>query len=49
MSQLKYRSGFGRVLSGGLLAALGLLLATAIATQAALVDGGNGPQLLIGR
>ncbi|HET9703614.1 MAG TPA: hypothetical protein VFP85_06230 [Vicinamibacterales bacterium] len=48
MSQLKYRSGFGRVLSGGLLAALGLLLATAIATQAARVDGGNGPQLLIG-
>jgi Ca2+-binding RTX toxin-like protein len=48
MSQLKYRSGFGRVLSGGLLAGLGLLLGTAIATQAALVDGGNGPQLLIG-
>ena len=48
MSQLRYRSGFGRMLSGGLLAALGMLLGTALATQAALVEGGNGPQLLIG-
>ena len=50
MSQLKFWSGFGlSALSAGLLVALlGLFLGPAQATQAALVEGGNGPQLLIG-
>ena len=50
MSQLKFGSGFGlSALSAGVLVALvGLILGPAQATQAALVEGGNGPQLLIG-
>ena len=50
MSQLKFKSGFGlSALSGGLLVALlGLLLGPPQATQAALVEGGNGAELLIG-
>ena len=50
MSQLKFRSGFGlSALSAGLLIALlGLFLGPPQATQAALVEGGKGPQLLIG-
>jgi Ca2+-binding RTX toxin-like protein len=49
MSQLKFRSGFGSALSAGLLIALlGLFLGPAQATYAALVEGGKGPQLLIG-
>jgi Ca2+-binding RTX toxin-like protein len=49
MSQLKFGSRFGfSVLSAGaVVALLGLILGPA-RTQAALVDGGNGPQLLIG-
>ena len=47
MSQLKFRSGFGlSALSAGLLVVLlGLFLGPA---QAALIEGGNGSQLLIG-
>ena len=50
MSQLRYGSGFGlSVLSAGLLVALlGLFLGPAQATQAALIEGGNAPELLIG-
>ena len=49
MSQLKFGSGFGSALSAGVLVALlALILAPAQRTQAALLDGGNGPQLLIG-
>ena len=50
MSQLKFGSGFGlSALSAGVLVALlGLIFGPAQATQAALVEGGNGPQLLIG-
>ncbi len=50
MSQLKFGSGLGlSALSAGVLVALlGVILGPAQATQAALVEGGNGPQLLIG-
>jgi len=50
MNQLKPISRFGGcALSAGLvLACVGLILGPAHATQAALVDGGKGPQLLIG-
>src|SRR5688572_32159191 len=50
MSELKHGSGFGlSALSAGLLVALlGLFLGPAQATQAALIEGGNGSQLLIG-
>ncbi len=50
MSQLKLGSGFGlSALSIGLLVALlGLFVGPPQATQAALVEGGNGAQLLIG-
>ena len=51
MSKLKSISRFGLpALSAGLMAvALGLVLGRAYPTQAALVDGGGGPQLVIGR
>lgn len=50
MSQSKFGSRFGlSALSvGALVALLGLILGPAQPTQAALVEGGNGPQLLIG-
>ena len=50
MSQLKFKSGLGlSALSAGLLVALlGVFLGPAQTTQAALVEGGKGPQLLIG-
>ena len=50
MSQLKRGSGLGlSALSAGLLVALlGVFLGLAQATQAALVEAGNGPQLIIG-
>jgi Ca2+-binding RTX toxin-like protein len=50
MSQLKFGSLFGlSALSAGVLVAvLGFILAPAQRTQAALLEGGNGPQLLIG-
>jgi hypothetical protein len=50
MSQLKFKSGLGlSALSAGLLVALlGVVLGPAQTTQAALVEGGKGPQLLIG-
>jgi len=50
MSQLKFASRFGlsALSTGVLLALLGLFLGPAHPTQAALVEGGNGPQLLIG-
>jgi hypothetical protein len=50
MSQVRFGSGFGlSALSAGVLVALlGLILGPAQATQAALVEGGNGPQLVIG-
>lgn len=50
MSQLKFGSGFGpSALSAGvLLALLGLIVAPAKRVQAGLLEGGNGPQLLIG-
>ena len=50
MSQLKCGSLFGlSALSAGVLVAvLGFILAPAQRTQAALLEGGNGPQLLIG-
>ena len=51
MSKLKSISRLGLpALSAGLIAvALGLVLGRAYPTQAALVDGGGGPQLVIGR
>lgn len=50
MSQLKFGSRFGffALPAGALVALLGLILGPAQLTQAALVEGGNGPQLLIG-
>ena len=50
MSQLTFRSGFGpSALSAGVLVALlGLVFVPGPGTQAALLEGGNGPQLLIG-
>jgi hypothetical protein len=49
MSQLKIRSRFSLALfAGALVALLGLILGPAQPTQAALVEGGKGPQLLIG-
>lgn len=50
MSQLKRGSGLGlSAVSGAVLVALlGVFFGPAPATQAALVDGGNGPQLVIG-
>ena len=50
MSQLKFGSRFSlSALSAGVLVALvGLVLGPAQPTHAALVEGGNGPQLLIG-
>ena len=50
MSQLKFGSGFGlsAVSAGVLVALLGLIFGAAQTTQAALLEGGNGPQLLIG-
>jgi Ca2+-binding RTX toxin-like protein len=51
MSNVRLISRFGLpVLSGGMLIALlGVVLGPAHPVQAALVDGGKGPQLLIGR
>jgi hypothetical protein len=50
MSQLKClsRSGLSALSAGLLLGVLGLMLGPAQLTQAALVEGGRGPQLLIG-
>jgi hypothetical protein len=50
MSHIKFgsRFGFSALSAGVLAAALGLILGPAQTTQAALVEGGNGPQLLIG-
>jgi hypothetical protein len=50
MSQLKFGSRFGlsALSAGALVVLLGLILASARPTQAALVEGGKGPQLLIG-
>jgi hypothetical protein len=50
MSQVRLISCFGLPLSGSLLAALlGVAFSPAHSTHAALVEGGKGPQLLIGR
>ena len=49
MSQLKCGSGLGlSALVGGLLVVLGLFIGPARTTQAAVVEGGNGPQLIVG-
>jgi hypothetical protein len=50
MSQLKigFRFGLSALSAGVLVALLGLILASAQRTDAALLEGGNGPQLLIG-
>ena len=50
MSQLTFvpRFGLSALSAGVLLALLGLILGPAHPTQAALVEGGKGPQLLIG-
>ena len=50
MSHPTFRSRFGlsALSAGAVVALLGLVLGTAQPTQAALVEGGNGPQLLIG-
>jgi Ca2+-binding RTX toxin-like protein len=50
MTQLKFGSRFSvsALSAGALVALLGLMLASAHPTQAALVDGGKGSQLLIG-
>jgi hypothetical protein len=50
MSQLKFGSRFGlsALSAGALVALVGFILAPAQQTQAALLEGGNGPQLLIG-
>jgi hypothetical protein len=49
MSQLKFASRFSLSLSAGLLlAVLGVIVGPAHPTQAALVEAGKGPQLLIG-
>ena len=50
MSQLKFvpRFGLSALSAGVLLALLGLILGPPHPTQAALVEGGKGPQLLIG-
>ena len=50
MSQLKFGSRFSlsALSAGALVALLGLILGPAHPTQAALVEGGKGPQLLIG-
>jgi hypothetical protein len=50
MRQWKFESGFRLpTLSAGLMAAVvGLVLGSALGMQAAMVDGGNGAQLLIG-
>lgn len=50
MSQLKFgsRSSLSALSAGALVAVLGLILGSVHPTQAALVEGGQGPQLLIG-
>ena len=48
MSQLKFGSGLRLSALSASLLAVGLFLSPPQATQAALVEGGNGPQLLIG-
>src|SRR5688572_30191752 len=50
MSQLEFGSRFSlsALSAGALVALLGLMLGSAYPTHAALVDGGKGPQLLIG-
>jgi hypothetical protein len=50
MSQLKFgsRLGLSALSAGALVALLGLILGPAQPTQAALIEGGNGPQLVIG-
>ena len=50
MSQLQFGSRFRlfALSAGALVALFGLILGATHPTQAALVDGGNGPQLLIG-
>lgn len=50
MSQMQLGSRFSlsALSAGALVSVLGLVLASAHPTQAALVDGGKGPQLLIG-
>jgi hypothetical protein len=50
MSHLKFasRSGLSALSAGAIVAVLGLAIGSPRPTQAALVDGGRGPQLLIG-
>ena len=50
MTQLKFvsRVGFSTLTAGLLLALVGIVVGLAHPTQAAVVDGGKGPQLLIG-
>ena len=50
MSQLKFvsRVGLSALSAGLLLALLGVIVGPAHSTEAAVVEGGKGPQLLIG-